>query len=412
MNTKGLGLGLGMLLAVPLWVVGCGDDPVKNDAATRDGPPADGPRAEGGTGMDGPRAEGGTTDGAATDGGATDGATGDRALTDGTAADVATGDGTRPDGTAGDGATGDGAAADAPMLSAAAQRGKYLVDVLLVCGDCHTPRGAMGMPDMTKYLAGVNCFIDVAPMDPNTGCISTKNLTNHETGLRNVTSDSAVKDMIQNGKRPDGKFMQPVMPYYEYHNLTTADADAIVAYLRTVPGVDFRPAANQAPFDPPPPTPAPPIDLAFVPSVPPDSATAASAARGRYLAAVACINCHTRDVMVPPGMLPIDNTKLFAGGRAFPAALFGVPVPPFPMNIYSQNLTQDATGLMGWTADDVKKVLKMGKDKMDKGVCPPMPAGPMGAFVNLTDADATDIANYIVTLPAKANMLPNQCTLP
>jgi mono/diheme cytochrome c family protein len=324
-----------------------------------------------------------------------------------------------PDSASGDGAvadtsmaTGDGSAGDGgPMLSPTAQRGKYLVDVMLSCNDCHTPRLMTGALDFSKYLAGVSCLLDVLPMQAGQGCISSKNLTNHETGLKNV-SDDAIKDMILNGKLPDGKFLHPFMPYYEYHNLTAQDADAIVAYLRTVPGVDNRPTASEPPFNQPPTAAAAPVNLNDVPDVAAGAPNAESARRGRYLAAVGCIGCHTKDKEMPgPGDVPIDSSLYFAGGRGFPAAAFGLPVPPFPQVIYTQNLTQHETGIKDWTAADVVKVLKMGKDKMDKGVCPPMPSGPMGNFGGMTDQDAQDIANYIVLLPGKENMLPNQCAI-
>ena len=60
----------------------------------------------------------------------------------------------------------------------------------------------------------------------------------------------------------------------------------------------------------------------------------------------------------------------------------------------------------GWTAADIVKVLKQGQDRDGGGVCPPMPAGPMGALGGLTDQDALDIATYIAGLPAVDNAVP------
>jgi hypothetical protein len=263
-------------------------------------------------------------------------------------------------------------------------------------------------PDLTKYLAGISCFFDVNPA-AGMGCISSKNLTSDATGLKNI-SDQAIKDMFTKGLRPDGKAVHAAMPYYEYANVSAADADAVVAYLRTVKAVEFRPAANEPPFVE---QPAAPVAVVNPATVPMPSTPSDSAMRGRAIAMVACIGCHTMEKTgAGPTDLPLDSTKFFAGGRLFPAAAFGLPAPPFPTNIYTQNLTQDATGLMGWAAADVVKALKMGLDKMDKKVCPPMPSGPMGPFKNLTDADAMDIGNYIAALPAVANTLPNQCTAP
>jgi cytochrome c len=41
-----------------------------------------------------------------------------------------------------------------------------------------------------------------------------------------------------------------------------------------------------------------------------------------------------------------------------------------------------------------------------------MPFGPMGAFGGLTQRDATDIANYIKSLPAISNQIDDMCSFP
>lgn len=319
-------------------------------------------------------------------------------------------DGGTVDAAATDAAAPDARLADAgPDAQTPASRGAYLVNHVLACGDCHTPRLPSGAPDMTKFLSGVSCFIDIDPGSATAGCISTRNLTNHATGQMTRT-DAQLKAMFLDGMRPNGQALHSIMPYYQFHNMTASDADAIVAYLRTVPGVDNTPSANQPPFDQPPPAAATPVDPNTVP-MPAAGATQASAMRGRYLAGLAgaCLECHTPDL--PPGSIrPIDMTKPFAGGKDFPAALLGLPSPPFPANIYSANLTPHATtGLMGYDAAKIVRVLKQGRDSANMGVCPPMPVGPMAAFGGLTDGDAMDIANYILSLPAVNNMIPGTC---
>ena len=300
-----------------------------------------------------------------------------------------------PDGDAGSG--GDGATlpdsgspeVDGPDPAAVIARGKYLVDHVAACGDCHTPRLPTGGPDMTKYLSGVECFIDVnGPAEG--GCLHSGNLTNDITGLKNDT-DGQIKKMFQDGQRPDGRFLHPVMPTYVFHNFKPEDADAIVAYLRTVPAVTHDVPASDPPFDVVPAA-AQPIDLATVP--PANGAPE----NGRYLAMVACLECHTPEL--PPGSArPIDMTKVFGGNKAFPAASLGLPSPPFPATIYTANITPHATGLAGWTAPDIVRAVKEGKDRANGGLCPPMPAGPMAAFGGLTDQDVQDIAAYIAALP-------------
>lgn len=43
---------------------------------------------------------------------------------------------------------------DAPDLTEAERRGRYLAEVLGHCGECHTPRGITGAPDTGRWLAG------------------------------------------------------------------------------------------------------------------------------------------------------------------------------------------------------------------------------------------------------------------
>jgi len=287
-------------------------------------------------------------------------------------------------------------------------RGQYLVDHVSLCIDCHTPRKVDGSLDMDNYLAGAECFIDIDPTDVDVGCLHTRNLTNHATGLMNRT-DVQIKAMFLDGLRPNGSALIPVMPYWSFHNITSEDADAIVAYLRTVTGVDHAVPANQAPWVAPA-SPATAIDTNDIP-VPPAGPDFDSATRGRYLAAFAgvCMECHTPELdpaTSPPR--PMDVSMPFAGNRPFP----GLPSPPFDTTLsHSANLTQHATGLDGWTVADIKKVIQMGVDPDDDVICPPMPAGPMGAFGGLTDADVTDIANYVVSLPAIDNEVVGTCSL-
>jgi mono/diheme cytochrome c family protein len=310
--------------------------------------------------------------------------------------------------TSNEGATGEAGLTAAELVA----RGDYIVNHVAACGDCHTPRDMMGKLDETKHLAGSPVpFADLAPDSVEGGAgvgkIYVKNLTpDKATGLGSWTDD-AIKNAFLNGleTQADGgtRPLFPIMPYFVFHNMTPDDANAIVAYLRSIPPVaNAIPPNEPLPF--PLPIPAPPVPVAKIP----DTTLAATdpnyakAKAGRYLAGNIgiCMECHTEHNMA--GFPVLKEDALFAGNNAFPSAEIGLP-PAYPMTIYSANITQDATGLKGWVAADVQQVLAKGIDKMGRALCPPMPFGPTGAFGGLTPDDQLNIGYYITSLPPVAN---------
>jgi len=113
-----------------------------------------------------------------------------------------------------------------------AERGKYLVNVA-GCGDCHTPGGLLGKPDVTRALGGSEVGFEL----PGAGVFYGPNLTpDKETGLGNWTRWQIV-NAIRLGKRPDGRRLAPVMPWPGFAHLTDSDAMAIATYLTTLPPV-------------------------------------------------------------------------------------------------------------------------------------------------------------------------------
>jgi mono/diheme cytochrome c family protein len=116
-------------------------------------------------------------------------------------------------------------------------RGKYLVQ-LGGCSDCHTPGYFFGKPDMSRYLGGS----DVGFQVPSVGVFVGRNLTpDLETGLGRWTSEQITK-ALRTGVRPDGRVLSPIMPWPALSNLTPADMDALVAFLKSL-----RPVKNKVP---------------------------------------------------------------------------------------------------------------------------------------------------------------------
>ncbi len=284
------------------------------------------------------------------------------------------------------------------------ERGRYLVAHVAGCADCHSPRAPGGGFDPERWLSGVDCFIDAQPADPERGCLSTRNLTQHETGLLN-RSDAQIKDMFLRGLRPDGKALHRFMPYTVFGNMHERDADAIVAYLRTVKGVDHMVASNQPPFIAPS-APGPRFPAASIPLPRPDYAEQPAALRGRYLAGEVgvCLACHTP--RASDGSFVLE--RAFQGGFSFTRAALGLSAA-YPEIIYSSNLTPHATGIGDYSVDDVVRALKHGLDEDGEPLCPPMPAGPLDVLGGLRDQDARDIAHYLLSLPPADHPIPVDC---
>jgi mono/diheme cytochrome c family protein len=128
------------------------------------------------------------------------------------------------------GATIPGGAARA--ADAQIERGKYLVTIA-GCSDCHTPGYFLGKPDMARFLGGSEVGFEL----PNLGVFYGPNLTpDPETGIGRW-SRAEIVHAIQTGHRPDGRVLAPVMPWASFAHLTKEDAQAIAAFLKSLPPV-------------------------------------------------------------------------------------------------------------------------------------------------------------------------------
>ena len=119
-----------------------------------------------------------------------------------------------------------GQVADVPRSDKLAY-GRYLAGSLGHCVECHTPPDATGAPQFaTKLGAGGMAFH--GPW----GVSVAANIT--PTGLKGY-SDTQLKTLISTGVRPDGSKLKPPMGVAYYANMTPADLDALVVYLRSLP---------------------------------------------------------------------------------------------------------------------------------------------------------------------------------
>ena len=117
------------------------------------------------------------------------------------------------------------------------ERGRYLVNGILSCGNCHTPKGPDGNPLPGKELSGGGVTFNT----PTFAAPSSNITPDRETGIGSW-SDQDIKRALREGVRPDhaklpGTKLAPSMPIGQYKLLTERDLDAVVAYLRSIPAI-------------------------------------------------------------------------------------------------------------------------------------------------------------------------------
>jgi len=105
-------------------------------------------------------------------------------------------------------------------------RGRYLVEEVARCPECHTPRDSKGNLEEDKWLQGATIWI--MPVHP------TQNWAERVPPLAGLPSysDEQAERVLEEGTGPDGRALQP--PMHTYH-LKHEDAVAIIAYLRSLP---------------------------------------------------------------------------------------------------------------------------------------------------------------------------------
>lgn len=112
-------------------------------------------------------------------------------------------------------------------------RGRYLVEHVSLCSDCHTPRNSIGVPKRSLYLAGADKKI--GPLGQEIPNIT----PDKETGIGDWKREDIVELLI-NGTKPDLDNVQGLMAEvidHGYKSMTKEDALAIADYLKSVPPI-------------------------------------------------------------------------------------------------------------------------------------------------------------------------------
>jgi mono/diheme cytochrome c family protein len=257
-------------------------------------------------------------------------------------------------------------------------RGDYLVNSIVACGNCHTPRGADTKSISEMHLAGA------FQVDRAEFTAYSPNITpDHETGI-GAWSDEEIMRAIREGVRRDGSIIGPPMPIRAYREMSDSDVRAIVAYLRTV-----TPVRNSVPRSvyniPLPESYGPPVGS--VPDVSRDDAVAYGAYVGNALGH--CMECHTPLVKGAP-----DLSRTGAGGNVF--------VKPHGLQLAAMaaNITpHPEQGIGAWTDDEIKRAITQAISHDGRKL---LPAMPFYFYEKIADEDLDALIVYLRSIPPQS----------
>ncbi|MGB7438798.1 MAG: hypothetical protein WBR26_14455 [Candidatus Acidiferrum sp.] len=105
-------------------------------------------------------------------------------------------------------------------------RGKYLVENVAMCTECHTPRDERGNLEPEALLQGAAIWITPTKPIPNWADYAPV-----LAGLPSYT-DAQMENVLEKGIGPNGEVIRP--PMHIYH-MDPVDAKAIIAYLKSLP---------------------------------------------------------------------------------------------------------------------------------------------------------------------------------
>ena len=104
-------------------------------------------------------------------------------------------------------------------------RGKYIVEGLAVCSQCHTPRDSSGTPDRSRWLQGGPVWLVSAEPIANWPLVAPR-IAQSPPG-----TDAEMVKLLTTGIWRDGKQLRPPMPQFR---MSVSDAEAVVAYLKSL----------------------------------------------------------------------------------------------------------------------------------------------------------------------------------
>ena len=254
------------------------------------------------------------------------------------------------------------------------ERGAYLVNTVMACDGCHTPRGKSGFIMEKRFSGGSQVW------DTPAYTVRGTNITaDRETGI-GAWSDDEIRRSLTEGIRRHGVPLAPQMPFAFYKILTPRDLDAVVAYLRTI-----TPVRNEVQ--------APVYKAAMHTELVPgavkpftEEALRDPVMRGFYLATIAhCMECHGRR----PDDVQDYKNAWGKGGYVFKG--------PWGFAVTSNITSHPKSGIGAWTDAEIRRALTHGVSRDGRAFKQPM--ARQDYFSRMTDADLDALVAWIRTIP-------------
>jgi mono/diheme cytochrome c family protein len=258
------------------------------------------------------------------------------------------------------------------------ERGRYLIEALTACDNCHTPRGAAGYDFTKRFSGGAQTFTD------KTYVVRGSNISpDAETGV-GAWTDEELRAAIVDGAGRNHR-LAPVMPSDSYRPLTARDLDAIIAFLRAATPVRAPLRSPQQRSGEWAPRPMPGAAAAFDEGVLADKKT-----RGLYLASLArCMSCHSEEIDGAPDY----RGRLGAGGKIFRN--------PVGVAVASNITSHPAKGVGAWSDDELKRAITEGVSREGAPLHPPMSTLAKAHFSKMSPDDLDALVAWIRTIPPK-----------
>jgi Cytochrome c len=109
------------------------------------------------------------------------------------------------------------------------ERGRYLVEEVAKCQECHTPFTEDGKIDRSKWMKGAT--LNVQPITPIQGWHKTSPDLTPGSRLWTRWGEANLLKFMQTGLALNGKPADPPMPAYK---MKAEDAEAVVEYLKSL----------------------------------------------------------------------------------------------------------------------------------------------------------------------------------